>query len=569
MIDRATLYARRVVDGEIVAGEYVRLACQRHLDDLSNGAARGLVWDVAASEAAIGFFELMPHIKGEWARRNERLHVELWQAFVLGSLDGWKREADGFRRFRTAYEEVARKNAKSTKASAVGLRRGFFDGEPGAEVYAAATKLEQARIVWNDAKSMVLKSPGLRKRITPYALSLARAAASQLFRPIGADRSTLDGLNAHLNIVDELHAHPSRELWEVLETATGARTQPLTYAITTAGFDRQSICWEQRGYALDVLHGLVTDDTFFAYIATVDEGDDPFNPAVWVKANPNLIGSRGLDMGSVYPEYLEMQAARAREVPGRLNAFLRLHLNVWTEQSQRWIDVAAWDRTARRPVDPEALRGRVCFGGLDLASTTDMAARVLLFPPFGDDPDWHVLARFYAPAVHPDARTKTERERLDQWEAKGLITYTPGNITDYDRIREDLREDAERYEIREIAYDPWNATQIVTQLTEDGATCVPVRQQFAGLSAACAEFERLVLGALIRDGGNPVMRWMIGNAAVSQDSGGNLKPAKDKSGGKIDGLVALLMAIARATLYSDTGNGIPTLFVFDDREGAE
>lgn len=569
MIDRATLYAQRVVAGEIVTGELVRLACQRHLDDLNHGHERGLVWDAAASEAVVNFLGQLPHIKGEWARRNERLHMELWQAFTVGSLFGWKHAATGYRRFRTAYEEVARKNAKSTKLAGVGLWLAFFDDEPGAEVYSGATKLDQAKIVWNDAKAMVIKSPGLRKRITPYALSLAREGMSQKYVPIGSDRSTLDGLNAHGNIVDELHAHKTRDLWDVLETATGARTQPLALAITTAGYDRQSICWEQRQYGIDVLRGTVEDDTFFAYIATLDDGDDPFDESVWVKANPNLIGSPGLDKGSVYLDYLRMQARRAREVPGRLNAFLRLHMNVWTEQATRWIDVPTWDSTARRPVDSEALRGRPCYGGLDLTTTTDIGAYLLLFPPYAGDADWYVLPRFFAPQDHPEGRTRQERERFDQWARAGLLTYTPGNVVDYAAIREQVNLDAEAYDIQEIAYDPWNATGLVTQLMDDGATCVPIRQTYAGLSAACKEFEKLVVSQAIRDGGNPIMRWMVGNVAVAQDSSGNLRPDREKATDKIDGVVALLIALARAMLYSDSSGGAPNVWTFGDEDFAD
>lgn len=561
--DAATRYARLVVDDKIIAGELVKLACQRHLDDLATGAGRGLHYDPLEAAKAVHFYGLLPHIKGEWARRNERLHIELWQAFTIAPLYAWKRD-DGLRRFRTVYEEVARKNAKTTKQAGTGLRLAFFDGEPGAEVYAAATKLDQAKIVWSDARGMVQKSPGLRRRIDAFALSLARTEQSQVFRPLGSDRNTLDGLNAHGNIVDELHAHPSRDLWDVLETATGARQQPLTVAITTAGYDRQSICWEQRSYGEDVLRGTIKDDAFFAYIATLDKGDDPFDPAVWPKANPNLIGTPYLDKGSVYPDYISSMARRAREVPGRLNAFLRLHLNVWTEQAQRWIDVAAWDVTARRPVDPAALRGRPCFLGVDLASTTDIAAYVLLFPPAWGDPDWSVILRCFAPAQHPAARSKQERERYEQWAAAGLLTLTPGNVTDYRAIRHAFNADAQLYDVQEVAYDPWNATSLITELQEDGATCVPVRQGFAGHSAACKRLEELILGQQIRDGGNPIMRYMIGNTSVIQDPAGNLKPAKDRSGSKIDGVVAMLNALARAMLYSDKSGELPNVWVFDD-----
>ena len=284
-----TEYAEQVVGGQAATGLLVRLACLRHLEDLEDGEQRGLWFDSEAAERAIQFYPKLRHHKGEWA--GQPIHLEPWQCFIIGSIFGWMRwddEHGWLRRFRLAYNELGRKNGKSTLASGVGLYMAFFDGEPGAEVYAAATKKDQAKIVWGDARATVLRSPGLRQYVTPLANNLHRVASGSKFEPLGADQDTLDGLNAHCVIIDELHAHKSRGLWDVMETSTGARRQPLIFAITTAGWDKQSICWEQHEYGEKVVQGLVDDDSYFVYIATLDEGDDWADETCWIKANPNL-----------------------------------------------------------------------------------------------------------------------------------------------------------------------------------------------------------------------------------------------------------------------------------------
>lgn len=427
--------------------------------------------------------------------------------------------------------EVARKNGKTEIASGVGLLLAFFDDEGGAEVYAAATKRDQARIVWDEARRMVLASPALRKRIEVLVGSLHIAGTASKFQPLGADADTLDGLNVHGAIVDEVHAHRTRDLWDVLETASGARRQPLRFAITTAGYDRQSLCWELHDYGISVLEGTVADDARFVYIAAIDAGDDPFDEAVWSKANPNLGVSVKLDD-------LREQAERAKRMPGAMNAYLRLRMNVWTQQASRWITPEAWDG-CNGPVD--ALTGRPCFGGLDLSTTTDISALVLLFPDGSGGYD--VLADFWAPEER--ARDRAQRDRVPylDWARDGYLTLTPGNVVDYDRVREDIREYAEQYDVRELGYDRWNATQIVSQLVEDGAQMLPIGQGFASLSAPTKDLERLILDGKLRHGGHPILRWMAGNVAVEQDAAGNTKPSKRRSTERIDGIVALVMAL--------------------------
>lgn len=548
-VSPVTQYAEAVLSGEVVAGRLVRLACERHLRDLADGAARGLRFDEAEAERVIGFFRLLPHIKGEWAHETAGgMELAPWQAFIVGSLFGWKR-ADGTRRFRTAYVEVARKNGKSTLAAGLGLWLSFFDGEPGAEVYAAATKRDQAKIVWGDARQMVLKTPGLRSRIRAFTGNLHAEASSSKFEPLGADADTLDGLNIHGAIVDELHAHPSRAVVDVLETATGARRQPLIFYITTAGYDRHSVCWGHHDYTIKVLEETYQDDTWFGFVAALDDGDRWNDASVWAKANPNL----GV---SVKPDDLARKCARAEQVPAEQQAFRRLHCDEWTESSTRWLDLAAWDQ-GNVPVDPEALTGRACYGGLDLSSTTDLTGLVLVFPDGAGGYD--VLAFPFVPEESLAKRAERDRVPYPVWRDQGHITATDGNVVDYDVVETIVMQLAERYDLKELAIDRWNSTGTQTRLTAAGITVVPFGQGFASMTAPAKDLEKLVLEGRIRHGGHPVLRWCIGNTVVQTDPAGNIKPAKNQSTERIDLTVALVMALGRAMVHSPVGS------VYEDR----
>ncbi|CAK0778936.1 putative Protein YmfN [Gammaproteobacteria bacterium] len=422
----------------------------------------------------------------------------------------------------------------------MGLYLLFADKEPGAEVYSAATKRDQARIVHGEAIRMVRASPALSSRIAIFRDNLSVEKTASKFEPLGADEDTLDGLNVHGAIIDELHAHKTRGVLDVIDTATGSRRQPLLFEITTAGFDRQSVCWEQHEYGRNVLEGLVKDDSFFCFVASIDDDDDWRNREVWIKANPNL----GI---SVKIDDLERKAEKAKELPASQNAFRRLHLNQWTEQEDRWIEMEGWKR-CDAPVDPDELKGLECYGGLDLSSTTDVTAVILVFPLEGD---FHVLPFFWIPKDNIRKRSERDKVPYDVWVREGLMFATEGNIVDYDAIRMFFRELVKIYNIKEVALDRWNATQLATQLEGDGLTMVPFGQGFASMSAPTKELEKLILGRRLRHGGHPVLQWMAGNVAVKQDAAGNLKPAKDKSREKIDGIVALIMAIDRATRHGD------------------
>ena len=380
--DPVTAYARAVAEGRILTNRLVHLACERHLEDLSSAAARGLRFDVAKGLHAIDFFGFLRHSKGEWA--GQTFDLAPWQAFVVGCLFGWQR-SDGLRRFRTAYCAVPRKNGKSTLSAGLGLYLLVAYGERGAEIYSAATSRDQARIMFDEAKRMVGSSPALKRRVGILINNLHVAATTSRFMQLSSDASTMDGLNVHGAIIDELHAHRTRHVVDVLETATGARRQPLLFEITTAGYDRHSICFEHHDYSIKVLQGIARDDAWFAFIAAADDNDDWTDPAVWRKANPSF----GL---SVKEDDLARKAEKAIALPGAQNAFRRMHLNEWTERAERWIDLAAWDACAA-PVDLEQLRGRRCFGGLDLSTTTDVTALAWVFPPEDEDGLWYVLSR--------------------------------------------------------------------------------------------------------------------------------------------------------------------------------
>lgn len=491
------------------------------------------VYDEAAAERAVGFFEdLLVHVKGEWA--GEPIRLAPWQADdIIRTLFGWKR-SDGTRRYRTVYVEIPRKNGKSTLAAGLALYLLVADGEPGAEVYSAAADRSQAGIVFGLAKAMVESCRELAGVCKAYARSIVIEPRHSSYHVLSADVPTKHGLNAHGVIFDELHAQPNRDLWDVLTTSTGSRRQPVVLAITTAGYDRHSICWEVHDYAVKVRDGVIEDDAFLPVIYAAEEGDDWQAPATWAKANPNL----GV---SVKPEYLEREAKRAREVAAYENTFKRLHLNLWTEQATRWLPMESWDACAGE-ADADALRGQRCFAGLDLSSTTDLSALVLFFPAGGQ-----VLAFYWIPEEKLRERSRRDRVPYGLWASQGLLDATPGNVVDYAFIRSRLNALAGEYEIAEVAYDPWGATKLVTELGDDGFTMVPFRQGFASMSPACKELETLVLGGQLRHGGHPLLRWNAANVAVRQDPAGNLKPDKAKSTDRIDGIVALLMAVDRAT----------------------
>lgn len=511
-----------------------------HLDRPSAGC----YFDEAAGDRAVAFVEnYCTHTKGKLA--GTPFVLEGWQRFLVSRLFGWMR-ADGSRRYRTGYIEIPRKNGKSTLAAAISLYVLTADREPGAEVYTAAADREQAGIIFDIARGMADNAPELRSLCKPYATSkrLVVESTGSYLRCLSSDAFTKHGLNAHGILFDELHAQKDRELWDVLTTSVGSREQPLTLGITTAGFDRHSICYELHDYAAKVTSGVIEDPDFFACIFAADDDDDWTDPEVWHKANPCLGVSLAVD-------YLESKCREAQNSPAKENVFRRLHLNQWTEQDVRWLQMAKWDECGE-PFDEREFEGQPCYLGLDLASTTDVAAAVMVFPR--DDEPWVVIPRFWIPAEGARAREKRDRVPYSQWEREGLLTMTPGDVIDFDVIRRDIKELGERFEIRQIAIDRWNATHLTTQLGGDGFDVVPFGQGFASMSGPTKELETLVLSGRLRHGGHPVLRWMASNVAVEMDASGNLKPSKKKSIEKIDGIVASVMAVGLASARTSVGS---------------
>lgn len=544
LADPVTRYAQDVVEARILAGRLVRLACERHLRDLETGPSRGLKWDPGAAEHAIAFFGFLRHYKGkQW--NGQPFILEAWQQFRVGSVFGWKRRdedtGEWIRRFRVAYNEVGRKNGKTTEAAGIALYMMDADGEPGAEVYSAATKRDQAKIVWTDAARMVRKSKGLANRITVLRgkCNMNVDETASKFEPLGADEDTLDGLNIHCAIIDELHAHRTRGVWDVLETGTGSRREPLIWVITTAGFDQSGICYENRNYSIEVLEGRIQDDSWFAYIATLDEDDDWKDESCWIKANPNL----GV---SVSLHELRSLVEKAKRLPAAQNNLQTKRFNVWTQQANRWIDLDLWDENAGLVVE-ENLKGRTCYGGLDLASVSDMVAWVMVFPHDEDAETLDILCRFWCPEARVHADNNRYRAQYQVWVKQGFLVATPGDATDYGFVKKQILDDAARFKLVDLNVDRlFQAHEISTNLANEGLTVVGMGQGYFSMAAPMQEFERRLLMHKIHHGGNPVLRWMAGNVSVKPDEAGNLKPDKATSQGKIDGIVALVMALDRA-----------------------
>ncbi len=543
----AEKYIDGVVSGQIVSGELVRLACQRHKRDLQEGHLRGLRFDRARAQRVIDFFAFLRHSKGEWA--GQQFVLAPWQQAMTWILFGWLRADTGFRRFRTAIVELARKQGKSTWAAGIALYMTVADGEQGCETYSVATKKEQARLVHGEAVRMVAKSPSLSKVLKRCRDNLHCLATNSKFEPLASEEDSLDGLNPHCIVADEVHAWSNRLLWDVLATAVGARRQPLMLAITTAGYDRHSVFYQQHDYSIKVLRGIVEDDTWFAWITCLDETDDWEDEANWPKSNPNLGTTIRLDE-------LRAAAAKAKASPAELNSFLRLRLNIWTNQHTAWMPPDKW-AACSTPVDPVALQRRPCFGGLDLSTTTDISALVLLFPPYGEDKRWSVLPSFFLPEEAIEQRSKRDSVPYDLWQRQGFFNLTPGNVIDYDYIRAKVQELASQYDIREIAFDRYNSSQIVTQLMGDGFTMVPFGQGYVDMNSPVKRLMELVLTGELAHGGNPVLRWMASNCMAATDPAGNIKLDKSKSREKIDGMVALAMALGRAILTPITDDFDP------------
>ena len=504
-------------------------------------------FDKSAAKKAVGFIEtFITHTKGELS--GQPFLLEDWQKKIVSDLFGWKNKKTDLRKYRTAYIQIGRKNGKSTLASALALYMLFADDERGSEIYSAAGDRQQAGIVHEIAKGMIVANPELSKRSKVYRNSIVNESKGNFYQAISSDSKTKHGFNANCIIFDELHTQPNRDLWDTLTTSVGSRRQPLTIAITTAGYDRNSICHEIYKYAQQVDNQSVKDETFYSCIYEAEMDDDITDEDVWKKANPNY----GV---SLKKNYMEIESQRAVDVPSYQNTFKRLMLNIWTDSVSVWIPNNEW-MECHQEFDYSTLDGKECWGGLDLASTRDISAFVLLFKV---DEKYIVLPHLFIP--EENAKKRSERDGVDYvtWKNQGHIIATDGDVADYNFIKEKINELSKKYRIQSIAYDRWNASQLVIDLQNDGANMDPFGQGFVSMSAPTKELEKLIIGKQIIHNDNPCMNWMLSNVAIQEDPAGNIKIAKNKSKEKVDGLVALVMALGEMMTEESTDS------VYDER----
>ena len=543
------------------------LAIKRHLEDIEKSKDKDYPFYFDEEEATrpITFIQSLVHTKGEWANKN--IELEPWEQFIIASIFGWRRKENNFRRYKKAYVQVSRKNGKTTFASGIGNYCLFCDREAGAEIYYIATKKDQAKIAWSESERQIRKAKALNKEAITYKQTstiIKKNDTASKSKPLGKDSSTEDGLNPHLVIVDEYHAHPDNELLNVLESGMGARRQPLTFIITTAGFDKTSVCYKEYEYAKQILNNSLSNDEYFCIIYEPDDVKD-----VWVfmseykekinknedvskqeelinniifQANPNL------DI-SVKNSYLKSRLFEGLDKPIQRVDILTKNLNVWTQASEVWISSERWLKSYHnQDINIDALKGKKACIGLDLATTRDIAAYSLCFYRADDEEPYILLPRFFMPKANIRQRSKEDKVPYELWASQGLITLTDGDIIDFDIIEASILNDAKNYEIIEIAYDPWKAIEIVTHLEKEGFKLQQIKQSFAvgGLSEGTSLFEKVIDERKLIHGNNPVLNWMINCCEVKTDGRDNylpVKPDRRRTYKRIDGVVASIMAL--------------------------
>lgn len=524
----AEFYAEQVRSGAILVCEYVRLAVERYYADLDRALDEGRYFDKKAAMRAIHFIEKLKHTKGEWA--GQRFRLEPWQQFVLWNIFGWK-NADGTRRFRYAYIEIARKNGKTALSAGIGLYMLFADGESRPEVYSAATVKDQAKICFSDAVEIV-KATDLKNYLTPYRNSIVYELKGGTMKPLSSDYGTHDGLNPSCGIIDEFHAHKDSGMFDVIKSAFGARRQPLMFVITTAGFNKSGACYAYRENVIKVLRGVNEDDSLFGIIYTLDDKSEWDDPKMWIKANPNL----GVSLSA---DYLADQVKDAKNRPEAVRNVMTKNVDLWVDAERTWILDDAWQKCIGTTA-PADLKGCACWSGLDLSNVSDITAYVLLFH---ENDRFQLLPHFWIPEEKMREKIRKENINYDKWVAEGYVTVTPGNVIDYDFVKADILRIVADYDLRTSAYDRWNSSQTIIDLQNEGMECNPFGQGYGSMSAPTKEFEKLVLTGKIEHFGNPVLRWMLASTLVKTDPAGNIKPDKEKSTQKIDGIVAAIMAL--------------------------
>ncbi|MFG0501092.1 terminase large subunit [Pseudomonas putida] len=557
-VNAANKYARDVVAGRIDACKWVRFACKRHLDDLVKSKKRTGKWrfDKDEAEKVCRFAQLMPHAKGKWAAKAELITLEPWQKFILCSIFGWLSKKTGLRRFREVYCEIPRKNGKSVLAAVIGLYMWCMDREFGAEVYCGATTEKQAMEVFRPAKQMLARTKKLAKAIGAVimARNLSIPRDESRFEPVIGDPG--DGSSPSCTLVDEYHEHATPALYETMLTGMGARDQPLMVAITTAGFNLAGPCYIHRSQVCDMLNaaagiGDQHNEEQFGIIYTIDDDDDWESPAALRKANPNF----GV---SVSEEYLLRAQANARRYPSRQNAFKTKHLNIWVSAAHAWLNMSDWAACGDTSLNIEDFYGKPCWMGVDLASKSDITAVALVFRDKVESPEgsgkykdrWTVFCRSYLPEGAVE-RASSNQKAYEGWVHDGALLTTDGDETDFDVVREDIHDLAELFDVKELVYDKWRATQLAHQLLKDGANAVEFGGGYHIMNMPMREVEAALLAGRFRHDGDPVLTWMAGNI-VTREHKGCLVPMKADEGKtnmrKIDGMIAILMAMSRALL---------------------
>lgn len=541
----AAKYEADVLSGKVLACEFVKKAVRRNQEDRKRYKDHGLyAFSESEGNRVCKFIELLTHTKGALA--GQKIKLEPWQVWILSTIFGWRRRSDGGRRFRRVYIEVPRGNGKSCLSSCVALYCLLADREPGAEVYSFATTRDQAKIVFGDAKQMCVANQALRHNfgLEVLANALYVPRTNSTFQAKSAEGSTLDGLNTHFACVDELHAHKTRAVYDVVETSMGKRLNSLLWVITTAGFDTSGICYEVRTMVRGVLDGTIEDETQYGVIYTIDEDDDWTTEEALIKANPNW----GV---SVMPEVIIPLQKKAMAIVSATNNFKTKHLDVWCSAGTAWMDLVAWKRCGHMR-DLDDMLGKPCVIGLDLGAKNDVTAKVIVFKEQDENgkPRFYISTKLYLPEA---AVEKSTNAQYQGWADTGAITVTGGAMTDLSRIEEEIREDLSRFDVQAIAYDPWQATQLAVNLSEDGAPMVEYRNTVQNLSEPMKWLEALVQDGKLTHDENPAMDWMMGNVVAKLDAKDNIYPRKERYEQKIDGPVALIYGLAMCLAERDEG----------------
>lgn len=562
LMKQAEDYARAVVAGKILACRWIKLLCQKHLDDLERQSEDGYPYkfEPAKAEKVAKFLQLLPHTKGKWAGRRELIKLEPWQLFSVCVPFGWLRKKDGTRRYRTLLVFVPRKNGKSIIGGGLGVYMFTADGEFGAEVYSGATTERQAWEVFRPAKQMIERTPELREHfgVEVHASNMARLEDGSRFEPVIGKPG--DGSSPSCAIVDEYHEHQDSTLFDTMETGMGAREQPVMLVITTAGSNIGGPCHQLVRDSERMLEGVIERPDLWPALFTIDPGDEWTSEEALRKANPNF----GI---SISEDFLLARQRDAMQSATKQATFRTKHLNEWVGAKNAWLNMLRWKEAPPRKSLAE-LEGRPCFIGLDLASKIDVAGNVLLFPPVEGDPLWHVHGRYYLPEARVIEELDSNTARYREFDALGLLTLTDGEVIEFEVIKEDLREFAGRFDVQAVAYDPWQATQLAQEMELEGLPMVEVRQTVQNISEPMKEVEALVLQRMLAHGDCPVLTWMASNVVAKLDVKDNIYPNKERPENKIDGVVGLIMALSRAIAGTDsapslsehiTKNGIRTL----------